>query len=283
MTSTGKLIILVLTFLALAASVDAQSPREQLSQMVEQLQKTPSDTALRERIIKLGSEIKPAPAISEEANRAFVKGNVFQKEAKDASGYELAISAYREALHIAPWWGDAYYNLAVALESARQFGVAIASIKLYMASVQAGSAEAREAQNRMYAIEAKHELANIPQARAATEREKDEALIKSLNGVRFDCPSRNFISSGSSELNEAWLVINGSQLTEWTKVIRADPDLARANPSSYGLGTVHPTSSPIVGALARGETYNIGRNYKITSDRIVIEHTGIAPISCGRR
>ena len=281
MTSTGKFIIFVLTFLALAASASAESPREQLQQMVEQLQKTPTDNALRERIIKLGSEIKPAPAISEEANRAFVKGNVFQKEAKDASGYELAISAYREALHIAPWWGDAYYNLAVALESARQFGVAIASIKLYMASVQAGSAEAREAQNRMYAIEAKHELANIPQARVPTEREKDEALIKSLNGVRFDCPNRNFMS-GSSELNEAWLVINGSQLTEWTKVIRADPDLAGANPSSYGLGTVHPTSSPIVGALARGETYNVGRNYKITSDRIVIEHVGVVPVTCSR-
>ncbi len=281
MKSINTLILLTFTFLALAASAYAQTPREQLQQMVEQLQKTPSDNALRERIIKLGSEIKPAPVIPEEANRAFVKGNVFQKEAKDASGYELAISAYREALRSAPWWGDAYYNLAVALESARQFGVAIASIKLYMASVQAGSAEAREAQNRMYAIEAKNELANIPQARAATEREKDEALIKSLNGVRFDCPNRDWIS-GTTQLSEAWLVINGSQLTEWTKVIRADPDLARANPSSYALGAVHRTSSPIVGALARGETYNVGRNYKIASDRIVIEHTGIAPISCSR-
>ncbi len=281
MTSTGKLIIMALTFLTLAASAYAQSPREQLQQMVEQLQKTPTDNALRERIIKLGAEIKPAPAIPEEANHAFVKGNVFQKEAKDASGYELAISAYREALRAAPWWGDAYYNLAVALESGRKFDEAIASIKLYMASVQAGSAEAREAQNRMYAIEAKNELANIPQARAATEREKDEALIKSLNGVRFDCPNRDWIS-GTTQLSEAWLVINGSQLTEWTKVIRADPDLARANPSSYGLGTVHPTSSPIVGALARGETYNVGRNYKIASDRIVIEHVGMVPVTCSR-
>ena len=282
MNTTGKLLIVAFTFLAVAASAHAQSPREQLQQLVEQLQKAPNDNALRERIIKLGSEIKPAPVIPEEANRAFVKGNVFQKEAKDASGYELAISAYREALRSAPWWGDAYYNLAVALESGRKFDEAIASIKLYMASVQAGSEEAREAQNRMYAIEAKHELANIPQARAATEREKDEALIKSLDGVRFDCPNRNFMN-GSAELDEAWLVINGSQLTEWTKVIRADPDLARANPSSYALGTVHRTSSPIVGALARGGTYNVGRNYKIATDRIVIEHTGIAPISCGRR
>jgi hypothetical protein len=49
-----------LTFaaLVLGGSVHAQSPREQLQQMVEQLQKTPSDNALRERTIKLGAEIK---------------------------------------------------------------------------------------------------------------------------------------------------------------------------------------------------------------------------------
>jgi len=70
--STSKLIIFVLTLVALAASAYAQSPREQLQQMVEQLQKSPNDNALRERIIKLGAQIKPAPAIPEEARKHFV-------------------------------------------------------------------------------------------------------------------------------------------------------------------------------------------------------------------
>src|SRR5258705_10035814 len=158
MKSIGKLIIFGFALLALAASAYAQSPREQLKQMVEQLQATPGDNALRERIIKLAASIKPAPAIPEEANRAFVKGNVFQKDAKDASGYELAISAYRDALRAAPWWGDAYYNLAVALESARKFDEAIAPLKLFIASVQAGSVEARGAQKKIYALGAKKEM-----------------------------------------------------------------------------------------------------------------------------
>jgi hypothetical protein len=63
MKSTCQLTILVLTFLVLCASANAQSPREQLQQMVEQLQKTPTDNALREKIIKLGISIEPAPAI----------------------------------------------------------------------------------------------------------------------------------------------------------------------------------------------------------------------------
>jgi hypothetical protein len=159
MKSSSKLIIFIFTFLALTASAYAQSPREQLNQMVQQLQKSPGDNALREKIIKLAKSIKPAPAISEEANRAFVKGNVFQKDAKDSSGYELAIAAYREALRSAPWWGDAYFNLAVALESAGKFDEAIFSLRNYMASVAAGSAEHRDAQNKIYALEAKGEMA----------------------------------------------------------------------------------------------------------------------------
>ncbi len=43
----GKLIILILSLMALALSAYAQSPREQLQAMVEQLQKKPSDSALR--------------------------------------------------------------------------------------------------------------------------------------------------------------------------------------------------------------------------------------------
>src|SRR3990167_5941187 len=104
MKTASKLLIFAFTLLALAASVLAQSPREQLKQMVEQLQKTPTDNALREKIIKLATSIKPAPAIPEEARRHFVKAVTLQKEAKDIKGYEPAIAAYNQALLIAQWW-----------------------------------------------------------------------------------------------------------------------------------------------------------------------------------
>ena len=178
MKTTGKFIIFIITFLALAAIAQGQSPREQL-------QKAPNDNGLREKTIKLATSIKPAPAIPEEANRAFVKGNVFQKEAKDASGYELAITSYRNALRIAPWWGDAYFNLAVALETAGKFDEAIASIRNYMASVSAGSAEAREAQNKIYALEAKGELA-AKQAAITAQVERQRPSVEghwSINGM----------------------------------------------------------------------------------------------------
>lgn len=159
MKITRKLILFVFALFALDSSAYAQSSHEQFNQMVEQLQKTPGDNALREKIIKLAVIIKPTPAISEEANRSFVKGNVFLNGAKDVSGYAFAITAYRDALSFAPWWGDAYFNLSVALEAAGKFDEAIASISNYMVTVSALSAEAREAQNKIYVLEAKKEMA----------------------------------------------------------------------------------------------------------------------------
>src|SRR5688572_14745946 len=121
MKCTSKLIIFAIAFLTLSASAHAQTPREQLQQMVEQLQKTPNDNALRERIIKLGAEIKPAPAIPEEARRSYVEGLTIVRLAKDSASQKLAIASFNEALKIAPWWGDAYHDLAVIQELIGQF------------------------------------------------------------------------------------------------------------------------------------------------------------------
>lgn len=165
MKFTGKLVIFVLTFVALAASAHAQSPREQLNQMVEQLQKTPSDNALREKIIKLAAGIKPMPIIPPEAKRPFVMAATYQKEAKKPSDFALAIAAYQDALKIVPWWGDAYYNLSVSLESAGRLEEAKDALALYLLTKPS---DAEEAQNRLYALDAKKTLAAKQASEAAS-------------------------------------------------------------------------------------------------------------------
>ena len=158
MKLTMKLWFFFFGVLMLGSVAYAQSPREQLKQMVEQLQKTPKDNALREKIIKLATSIKPAPAIPEEARRHFVKAVTLQKEAKDIKGYEPAIAAYNQALLIAPWWPEAYFNLSVALESSGRFDEATSSLKLYIATGP-NTADTRAAQDKIYALEAKKESA----------------------------------------------------------------------------------------------------------------------------
>jgi tetratricopeptide (TPR) repeat protein len=160
--------IVVAIVLAFAASTQAQSPREQLTQMVEQLQKVPNDNALRERIIKLGTEIKPAPAVPEEARRSFVEGVNIVKLAKDESAQKLAIGSFNEALKIAPWWGDAYYNLAVVQELIGQLNDAERTLKWFLLT-NPGESDAREAQDRIYGLSAKRKLA-AAEARAKQEQ-----------------------------------------------------------------------------------------------------------------
>ena len=156
MKNASKLIIFIFTFLVLSASAYAQMPREELQQMVEQLQKSPDDNALREKIITLAATLKPALVVPPEAKRPFVMAATYQKEAKKPSDFALAISAYQDALKIAPWWGDAYYNLSVSLESAGRLDEAKDALEHYLLTKPK---DAEEAQNRLFALEAKKNLA----------------------------------------------------------------------------------------------------------------------------
>lgn len=176
-----SLFLFVVALFVLSISAHAANPREELKQLVAQLQSNPSDTALREKIIKLAQTIKPALVVPEEARRAFVQGTTIAKSATDAQGQALAIDSFNEALRITPWWGNAYYNRAVAQDIAGRLAEARDSLRLYLLTGP-GMQEAREAQDRIYALEAKEKMAvaaqNAPAAKAA-------ALAQSLEGKRF--------------------------------------------------------------------------------------------------
>lgn len=162
--------------------VHAQSPREQLNQLVTQLVANPSDTALRERLIKFAQQIKPAPAVPEEARAHFVEGTAIAKSARSPAQQTLAVQSFQEALKIAPWWGDAYYNLAVAQELAGQFDTAQTSFKLYILT-NPGAKDAREAQDRIYALNAKKKMAMADQNSPETIAERERKFLQSLEGA----------------------------------------------------------------------------------------------------
>ncbi|MBI4808631.1 MAG: hypothetical protein HY799_06775 [Nitrosomonadales bacterium] len=58
MKLTMKLLVLLFCAQLLASSANAESPREQLKQMVDQLHQNPDDDALREKIIMLARTVK---------------------------------------------------------------------------------------------------------------------------------------------------------------------------------------------------------------------------------
>lgn len=101
------LLLALILGLIMAPPAAAQSAREQLQQITAQLQNNPSDSALREKIIKLARTIKPAPAIPEQAREYFVAGSTIAKAAQSPAQQQLAVAKFAQALTVAPWWGDA--------------------------------------------------------------------------------------------------------------------------------------------------------------------------------
>lgn len=183
MKSLSKFIIVASTLLALASSVYAQSPREQLQQLTIQLQQTPTDNALRERIIKLAVEIKPAPEIPEETERRMVRGAVAFKSATSVAGYQEAAKEYEQATVAAPWYGDAYYNLGVAQDKAGSYKAALRSLKLALLT----SPDSKELKALIYEVEYRDEKANSPEAQAAREKEAEKRFVASLEGAKYVC------------------------------------------------------------------------------------------------
>ncbi|OGT00964.1 MAG: hypothetical protein A3K04_09095 [Gallionellales bacterium RBG_16_56_9] len=130
MKLTMKLLALIFGMLMLANVANAESPREQLKQMIEQLQKSPTDNALREKIIRLAQTLKPAPAVPEEAERHMAYGTAAFTGAKSVADYKEAAKEFEQATLAAPWYGDAYFNLGVAQDKAENYAAALRNLNL---------------------------------------------------------------------------------------------------------------------------------------------------------
>ncbi len=191
-----------------AAAAQPATPQETLTQYIADLQKNPNDTALREKIIKRVQTMKRAPAIPEAARRHYVKALTLLEDAKQPSDSADAAEEFRQALLIAPWWGDAYMKMGLALETAQRYDDAIAALKLYMATKPRGEV-LRQAQDEIYKIEAKRDRAERDRESAARRAEEDKraqaeenarAQQRNLEDFYRKCDGRRYVLDfGDSE------------------------------------------------------------------------------------
>jgi hypothetical protein len=136
--------------LLLVPHLYALTPREELSSLGAQLLKTPSDDVLRDKIIALAKKLKPP--VPEAARRAFIRGTTAFTSAKNPSGFTRAAERFEEASNIAPWWSDAYFNLAKAFQASQDYDASLRALKLYMATASS-KADLRQGQDMIYAVE----------------------------------------------------------------------------------------------------------------------------------
>ena len=229
MIPARAIIVSAFIFLLLnpVTNLHAESPREQLNALVVQLQGNPGDNTLREQIIKLVQGLDPPPAVPEEARRAFVQGTTIAKEAKNPEQQALAVQSYQDALKIAPWWGDAYYNLALAQELAGQLDAAQSSFKLYILT-NPGEKEARDAQDRIYALEAKAKLAVVDstQQQAAQEKDASETILHTIDGALYGFESTFPDENGAQFVFQYFSVeVHGHQATYKTYLALSPGDI----------------------------------------------------------
>lgn len=163
MKSTRKLLIFAFTFLALAASAYAQPPREQLKQMVQQLQKTPSDSALREKIIKLARTMRPAPALPDTAIAFEGRAQFAFRSAKSENDFLAAAQEYEKAVTVAPWVPGYYSDLCTIYEKAGKYEDAKRHCGFYLTGLT-DPTQMTDVKRRIAGLEFGIEKANLPQA-----------------------------------------------------------------------------------------------------------------------
>ncbi len=202
-------IISIFVILTSITSVQAQSPREQLSQMVEQLQKAPTDSALREKIIKLAPTLKPSPALPDVAVTFEGRAQFAFRSAKSESDFLAAAQEYEKAALAAPWVPGYYADLCTIYEKVGKFEDAKRHCGFYLIALS-DPAQITDVRRRIAGLDFGIEKANSPQARAERERDEFAIFLRQNEGAVF----KHIPNKQRSEFWEVIKIQNGGVLFE---------------------------------------------------------------------
>ena len=137
---------------------ETKQPAERFATYLSAFGKNPQDDYIREKIVATGSSLSPSPAIPEEARQFFLLASTQIKQASGPQTLAQPIALLRKALEIAPWWGNAYYNLSRALEMSGEYDDDSKQLNYYL-ELKPPEADAREARAHIVVIQTEKETA----------------------------------------------------------------------------------------------------------------------------
>lgn len=222
--------------LCLAPSVVGQS--EQLPQLVLQLQKTPTDNALRENIIKLAASMKPAPALPDQALKYEGRAQFAFKSAKSESDYFAAAQEYEKAVAAAPWVAGYYSDLCTIYEKAGKYADAKQSCGFYLIALSDPN-EISDLKKRIagldYGIEQAAKAKADAEAAANTPQAKAKAMLATLQKT-YGGPAVQLLICGT-KLNQYWKCTDAeARASNWMDAVLVDSVPAnRADPIVYKI------------------------------------------------
>ena len=117
-----------------SAPQTALALEQELKMAVTQLQQNPANRTLREHIIKLAQPMKLQ--VPGEARQHFDRGLSLSKKKDEQT--KIAAAEFRKAVRVAPWWGDAYYELGIVLEARGRHPAASRAFELYLVAAPDG-------------------------------------------------------------------------------------------------------------------------------------------------
>jgi len=147
----------------------ARDPRTNYAEYLNAFQQKPYEETRREEVIKAAASLPEPPPIPEEARQLFLQASALIKQTSTPAELQKPIELLRKALVIAPWWGNAYYNLSRALELSGQYDEAVKQLNYYL-ELKPTEADASEARAHIAVIQSEKES-------AAHKKQESEYLL----------------------------------------------------------------------------------------------------------
>ncbi|MCL5669637.1 MAG: hypothetical protein M1392_06740 [Gammaproteobacteria bacterium] len=274
-----------------AAAENAGKYREALSHYTAALQAvaegSEKDQQLREKIIEVAAKLKPAPVVPEEVTRLMARARAAVGAAKDQQGFERAANEFRQALKLAPWLADAYYNLGVVLDKAEKYPEAIKNLKLYL-HARRDAPDAKQVQELIYEVEYRQEESR----RAGVEKKSATTDLSALSGAwAVELAGQMWRDLASSRAYRgAWININSRaqvsasgrtiRITQWDGAGGYEYEgIVNARNISGTVTFFRPPVPPDVAQLGYRDACNLTRfpfegTISESADAIVLIHIG---------
>lgn len=107
---------------------------------------------LWEKIAAVAEQLTPPPAIPQDAVKHSIYAQAAAERAKNAADLVNSEQEWLAAIKIAPWWADAYFNLAAVAAKAGNAGLAVNALQLYLVA-KPNASNAHDVQLEIYKLQ----------------------------------------------------------------------------------------------------------------------------------
>ncbi len=143
---------------------------------------------IRTKIVNYAAGLPQAPAIPEKAREHLVRSSYLLKKGQDIGLVEREIV---EALRLAPWWLEGYYNLGILQAGQNKFEQATQNLRLFMAAAP-GDPRVQAAQDKIFEINiAKEEAERIRGMQGRWVDASGGSYAVAMNGDKMTIGSGN--------------------------------------------------------------------------------------------